>query len=297
MDFEFIKIYVCKNDFLLLNYLYSEAPEDSVLSRFARMGCRRKMGIGSNGIISLFPGNEEKYRIKCFTAEGRKTAVCNDALLALSRYAFDSGLFAHNRLTVETEGGPRNITAVDSNNFTVSLGPPFTLPFSLDNGRYSDTVTPKTKGEELREIPDGEFTEKIQLRGKQYAVTPVRLHRNGVVLFSEEFTTEKLKQIARDIRRFCTDEMELLPVFVRVLSREDINIRTWFLSAPVDYVSASAMGGIAGVINGFCDRDIVIHSGLEEYYMQWVSQDNTVHFTASPRYAFSGSYYMEEESL
>jgi diaminopimelate epimerase len=296
MDFEFIKIYVCKNDFLLLNYLYSDAPPDSVLSRFAGQGCRRKMGIGSNGIISLFRGTEEKYRIKTFTSKGRRTSVCNDALLAVSRYAFDSGLFAHNRLTVETDEGPRTITAVDSNNFSLSLGSPYTLPFSLDTGRYADSVTEKERGSELREIPDGEFTEKIQLRGKQYAVTPVHLHRNGVVLFSDEFTTEKLKQIARDIRRFYSAEMELLPIFVRVLSREDLHIRTWFPSPPADYVSASAMGGIAGVINGFCDRDIVVHSGLEEYYMQWVSQDNSIHFTASPQYAFSGSYYMEDEA-
>jgi diaminopimelate epimerase len=280
MDVTFIKLYVFNNDFLFLNYLYKQYPGDHSIGAVARSLCKRKTGIGSNGIICLLPGEEEKCRVKVFTPYGQSTSICNDALLCLSRYAFDSGLFVHSSLRVETEQGLRLIQAIDSRNFRLSIGTPYYV------GEEENTP--------LREFPNREYTDTVHIHSRKYVITPVRIQQNGAVLFSENNTKRELKDLSLHIYKNYTSAQPVLPVFVRIVSREDIWIDTWFKFPPVEYSSAASIGGVAAVLNGFCDRELVLHKGAEECYFQWHHSNNEVFITASPQYVFSGSYYFEE---
>lgn len=281
MDFPFIKLYFCSNDFLLINYLYKKAPSSRTMGIFARKVLNRKTGIGSNGIICIDSGQSERIHMRVFSSYGKMQCIVNDALFCLSRYAFDSGLFVNNTLHVETSNGIRIIDAIDSNNFRVSLD------------------SPKTEGgeNELKEFADTEYNQAINVHGKTYSVTPLHIERDGMVLLSNEIPRIEMKTLAKDMPRLLSTERKPVPIFVRVMSREDITVFVWFQRPPIDYSSAAAIGGLAAMVNGFCERDIIVHKKNEEHYLQWSTVNNTVYFTGSPRYVFSGSYYMDDEEL
>lgn len=282
MDVDLIKLYICKNDFLLINYLHLDRPSDTMLAALARHVCRRKTGIGANGLLLILPGKHERIRIKLYTPFGYPAELCNDALFSLGRYAFDSGQFSEGKLRVETDNGIREIEAIDSNNFRISLGPPFNL---------------ETNGE-MKELPNREYTQSVVLDNRQYMITPLLLQQKGAIFFTNEESIDSMKQLSESFMKSSDQQLRSLqPIFVIVLSREDIIVYTWYKRFPKDYISAASLGATASIVNGFCDNEIIIHNKQEHCYFQWNQESNNILVTAAPKYVFSGSYYFEERTI
>ena len=89
---EFAKMSGAGNDFIVLDnrfYNFSEAE----LGLIARFVCRRRHGIGADGILALAaPQSEEAhYRIIYFNADGSEGTMCGNGVRCLVRYARQAG--------------------------------------------------------------------------------------------------------------------------------------------------------------------------------------------------------------
>lgn len=291
MELSFYKLYTGPNDTLLVNSLSENLPlrsflseelpgEESSLSIIARRLCMRREGVGANGVVYLFKGENHPVSARFFLPDGTEQTISHDALLCLAKFSFDSGLSGKERLIIEAGESLRTVESIDSTNFRISIGQPRT-----------------DSGAEIRELPDGEYTRTITVKDRKITVTPVRFQTSGAAIFFEDARTETLKEISRSIRKNKEETESPQPVFVKVLSREDILIRTWFSRGAVDYCEPAAIASVASVLNGLVERDVVVHVGEHLKFVQWLSRTNEVYVTSSPEYAFSGNFYVEDELL
>ena len=276
MTVDFYKLHVCGNDAVLLNFLYAPIPDEARLSALARALCPRRTGVGANGVVVVHQSEGSGIGLVHLTPRGDVAGVDNDALFCLARFAFDSGLVESNRIEVETGRGPRSIEAIDSESFRLSLGP----PRSLDGLR------------DLTEEPDTEANTFIEIDGKRQVVTPVFVHRPFLVVVSA-MKGSSVRELTRAVRR-SVPGIEALPVFLRALNREEISVHSWQSAQVQDSASTVAAAAAASILNGFCDNDLVVDFKGHTLFVQWVQRTNQLLVTATPRYVYSGSFYMEE---
>lgn len=282
MELEFYKIHTCQNDLILISYLYrKEAPSPEWFPTIARSMCSRHLGVGANGLIILLPGVEHPVQMLAFRPNGEPATLYNDALLCTSRYAFDSGVTGGERISVECENGPHTVDFIDSNHFRISLG----SPRSLDDMS------------ELREVPDREYQKTVEVDGKKLPLTPLHLQQAAAVVFSGDTGRTKLKRLSRNMRRSELTPFALHPIFSRIYSKDEMEIFTWFKNEAIDYTSAAGAATVSAVLNGLCDREVITHCNRQELYVQWVQSLNEVMVTSAADYLFSGTYYLEEESV
>ena len=279
MELEFYKIHTCQNDVVLLNYLYNrEPPAPEFYPLVSRHMCERHLGVGANGMVVLLRGEEHPVRMRFFLPSGEESERVNDALICLARFAFDSGVAGGERIAVECKEGVRTVDFIDSSHFRVALGRPRKLDGSA----------------ELREEPDREYTLAIEIDGKKEAVTPLFLQYHGAVLFYTELSEGRLKHLSRELRSSENFSHPVHPIFVQVFSKDELLMRTWFRKETVDYSSAAGIATVGAVLNGFAERDVIVHCNGQELFAQWTQGTNELFVTGSADYLFSGTFYYDE---
>ena len=277
MEIDFYKIHILKNDLILVNHLYTPSPKPETFAKLARIMCRPHTGIGGNGILVLEPGTREKIRLRYILPDGSDSPVVNDALLCAARFAFDSGIFEDMKLRFEVDDESRSLDIIDSGTFRISLGAPMFFE----------------SGQEMREEPDFDYNISVEVNNREYVVTPVSLDMNGLVHFSGDLNVRAQKELSGKLKSVLRKGLQFQPVFAQVYSRDELNVRTWFSGKPVDFSSIAGMAAVAAVLNGFADREPLVHLNRQELFIQWNGHSNQVLLTAKPEYVFSGSYYAD----
>ena len=51
---------------------------------------------------------------------------------------------------------------------------------------------------------------------------------------------------------------------------------------------------VASVLNGFTDREVLVHLEGGNLLIQWSGEDNRLYATGPADYVFTGTYYFEE---
>lgn len=102
---EFTKMSGAGNDFIVLdNRFYCFSSDE--LSAIAKYACRRRHGIGADGILALSEAHSAKndYRMIYHNADGSEGTMCGNGARCLARYAREAG-FDKETVTIETASG------------------------------------------------------------------------------------------------------------------------------------------------------------------------------------------------
>ena len=126
MELKFYKLQIGGNDLLLVNQMYKDAIDTSLLPELTRDICKRSKGVGSNGVIFLYSGIEHEVQIKFFNSKGSSKNVSYDAFLCTAKYVFDYGLSGSDYIVIESDFGVITVDCIDSISFRISLGEPTT---------------------------------------------------------------------------------------------------------------------------------------------------------------------------
>ena len=107
----FTKLQALGNDFICLDCTERPLPADP--DRLAVAMASRRLGVGADGLLCVLPGGEGRLRMVLYNADGSRAAMCGNGLRCLAAYAWAHGLAeAGAPLVVETDAGPRTLTAV-----------------------------------------------------------------------------------------------------------------------------------------------------------------------------------------
>jgi len=279
VNLNFYKLFTGRNDLVLINLLKEAVFPLELLPSLARKLCLRREGIGGSGVLFLFPGSGEPYRMRYFRPDGEETGLCNDALFCLSRYLFDSGMIGGKKLSLETAGGVRTVDLLDSQNFRLNLGTPL-----------SEEHRPLVPG------PDADFFRIFRLENRDVSLIPLMLQKRGAVFMDGGEFRGKHRTFGTGLNRGRPVPERRHPIFVAVHSRDEIAVDSPLDPLNGDHASSCALGGAGAVLAGLADREIFIRSRRSRYFFQWDQESGTVYLTGSASYAYSGSVYYEEPS-
>ena len=150
---EFTKMHGAGNDFLVLdNRWYRFSDEE--LSDLAATWCRRRFGVGADGLLALADADADDvaYRMRYVNADGSWATMCGNGARCLARFALNAD-FEGPELAFETDAGRYHATVDEERPGLVRLYVPpareleldVTLehpaPFSPEAVHYADTGT------------------------------------------------------------------------------------------------------------------------------------------------------------
>lgn len=141
----FTKLQALGNDFICLDC--TERPLPANPDRLAVAMASRRLGVGADGLLCVLPGGEGRLRMVLYNADGSRAAMCGNGLRCLAAYAWAHGLAeAGVPLAVETDAGPRTLTAV-SGGIRADMGRPVLEPsLRLEAAGRTWRVTPVSMG-------------------------------------------------------------------------------------------------------------------------------------------------------
>ncbi len=154
MELQFVKMHGIGNDFVLVDCMSSDTPEPGQL---ARTLCRRRFGIGADGLLAVCPSEVADYRMRIFNADGSEAGICGNGLRCVGKYAYEHGISRSIEPAVETGAGVRRLhLAIGSDNrveaVTVNMGHAVTAPALVPLNTVTALINSPVEncGEELR---------------------------------------------------------------------------------------------------------------------------------------------------
>lgn len=154
MELQFIKMHGIGNDFVLVDCLNSDTPD---LGQLARTLCRRRFGIGADGLLAVCPSEVADYRMRIFNADGSEAAICGNGLRCVGKYAYEHGISRSIEPAVETGAGVRRLQLTIGSDdrvgaVTVNMGHAVTAPALVPLNTVTALINSPVEncGEELR---------------------------------------------------------------------------------------------------------------------------------------------------
>jgi diaminopimelate epimerase len=132
---KFTKMQATGNDFVVLEAFQME--ED--WTGLARAMCRRRFGIGADGLILVLSSDKADFRMRMFNPDGSEAEACGNGLRCFVRYVIEKGLTGKTRLKIETLAGAREAQAT-SDSVRVAMGLPEFAPDKIPVRIESVTV-------------------------------------------------------------------------------------------------------------------------------------------------------------
>lgn len=121
----FTKMEGLGNDYVYVDCTQS-APED--LPGLSRAVSDRHFGIGSDGLICIFPSKTADFKMVMFNADGSQAEMCGNGIRCVGKFVYDKGLTDKTELTIETLAGVKYLALSVKDGCveraTVDMGPP-----------------------------------------------------------------------------------------------------------------------------------------------------------------------------
>lgn len=261
----FVKLHGQGNDFILIDGLKEEVDLPPHLIHHL---CRRRFGVGADGVLLLLPSQVADFRMRIYNADGSEAEMCGNGIRCLGKYVYDHGLIDRLALTVETGAGIKSLKLAlregRADRITVNMGMPV----------FEKSRIPMAgeRGEAIQEgIPIDNLTLKI---------TALSMGNPHCVLFVDEIASapvEKLGPLLENSRFF---PQRTNVEFVSVLKRDELEARVW--ERGVGETLACGTGACAAAVasarSDFADRKVVVHLPGGDLEVDW-QEDGYVYLT------------------
>ncbi|MCR5272380.1 MAG: diaminopimelate epimerase [Lachnospiraceae bacterium] len=214
------------NDYLILD---PKKNEIKLQDRYIELMCRRKYGIGSDGILYGPIIENGEIHVKIFNADGSEAEQGGNAVSIFARYLKDEKYVTDEAVDIYTKAGKVHVRYLDEKGDTLCVNMGKAAFFSIGN-----TI----------EMPDTDMkTEPLQFNGNMYNTVCLSIGTPNCVIMTEnvsEGCAEELGPYVENADYFPTRiNMELM----KVVSRDTLEIENY--ARGEGYVPSSGTGACA----------------------------------------------------
>ncbi len=239
----FAKMQASGNDFILIDGVGMERD----WSELAKVMCRRRFGIGADGLISVLPSEVADFGMRMFNPDGSEAEVCGNGLRCFAKYVMESRLVPTQQLKVETIAGIRTVKA------------------DLDGGIV-------VKVQVAMGVPQHTFSTVINVEDKGLEVTGVSMGNLHAVCFLKEPVADfPLLEVGPKVEHYPSFPQRINFEIANIVSRHEIGARVWERGAGETLSCGSGACAIAAAARwgGLVDSevDIILPGGTVA--MRW----------------------------
>jgi len=187
---KFTKMHGLGNDYLLVDVMEGDAPDEGKLPAIAKAISDRHFGIGADGIILVEPSRAADFKMRIFNSDGSEAEMCGNGVRLFARYVYEHGYTRERDMEIETLAG--------------IIRPRLRLRGRKITGVRVDMGEPKLRSSEIpMKGPDRErvLRERIRVVGRRYEITAVSMGNPHCVIFVDNADTAKVEEVGPAIER------------------------------------------------------------------------------------------------
>ncbi|MGI9859887.1 diaminopimelate epimerase [Moorella naiadis] len=279
----FVKMHGLGNDFVLVNALAEEVPED--LPSLARWVCHRRFGIGADGLILVLPSKQAQLRMRIFNPDGSEAEMCGNGIRCFARYAYESGLVKGAELQVETLAG--------------IIKPRLILTGSRVTGVRVDMGEPRLERAEIPMAGTGSpvLDEPLEINGETWRGTCVSMGNPHCVFFVADVDRAPVTTVGSLVEGHNLFPRRTNVEFIQVRNRDELQMRVWERGAGETMAcgTGACAATVAGALTGRSNRKVTVHLAAGDLEIEWSPADNHVYMTGPAVEVFRGDFPRGEE--
>ncbi|WP_372994750.1 diaminopimelate epimerase [Lutispora sp.] len=276
---EFYKYHGLGNDFIIF-----ENRDNSIHLNpdKIRAICHRNFGIGADGILLVENSETQDIRMVIHNSDGSQAEMCGNATRCFAKYIYEKGIIKKKKIRIETLSGviiPELETQNEIvTNIRVDMGKPVFDPKVIPCNIDCEIVKEK----------------RIEVGALAYDITAMLMGVPHTVIFKDQLLDEDIIKEGKAIEESFYFPKKTNVNFVKILSRNEIVLRTWERGA--GYTLACGTGSCAsvaaGIINDLLDNRVLVHLRGGDLIIQWDGENN-IFMEGGATEVFSGQYELD----
>jgi diaminopimelate epimerase len=278
----FTKLHGLGNDFVLVDP--AGGPDSVVAGELARQICDRHTGIGADGLIVISPeaGGSPGAGFRIFNADGGEAEISGNGLRCAAAFLAWSGIAASPDVVFRTAAGER------SSRVLASRGHLFEVRIGLGTPRLESRDIPFDDGEAHSRVVDY----PLSVIRRTMPVTCLSLGNPHCSLFFDAFPSRgEWRGLGSEIETHPFFPRRTNVEFVRVLGRDEIEVRFWERGVGETLASGtgSAAAAVACMLKGLTGRTVAVRTAIGSLVVEW-PEGGEVFQTGPAAVVFSGDY-------
>lgn len=270
------------------DYIYVDGSTSAIKDKSAAAIklSNRNFGIGSDGLVFIYPSDVADFRMQMFNSDGSEAEMCGNATRCVGKYVYDNGLTSKAEITLETKAGIKYITLLDgdavSRRAMVDMGEPVLDPELIPVSIYQHPV----------------LKYPLSANGRIYPITCVSMGNPHAVIFLED---NSLSQLDLSVLGAPVENHPVFPQktnteFIEVVDRNTLNMRVWERGAGETLAcgTGACASVVAAVLNGYCDRKVKVHLLGGDLDIEWRKENNHVYMAGEATTVFEGEVFYNE---
>lgn len=272
---QFVKMHGIGNDYIYFD-CFDEEPSDP--SALAVRLSDRHFSIGGDGVILVCKSRIADGKMRMFNADGSEGKMCGNGIRCVGKFLYEIKGIRKDVLTVETLSGVKTLKmdAKDGivRSVTVDMGAPIFNPAEIPVSMEGDMIVGKP----------------LSVGGESYRVTCVSMGNPHCVVFGGDPYLLDLEKIGKQFERHEAFPQSVNTEFVQVLDRNELKMRVWERGSGETWAcgTGACAVAVAGVLNGFCDRNREITVHLRGGDLKIVYTDQTAFMSGPAEISFTG---------
>lgn len=237
------------------------------ISNVARGLCRRHLGPGADGIAVLekLDGDTADFRCGIINPDGSEAGFSGNGTRCAVAYLYFKKLWSQPTLRLETKSGVKNYTLIER----ISEGH-YWFEAEIGKPRFASDEIPVQAESRMENVID----RRIPVGDEWVTISAVNVGNPVACTFVDNFDLD-WRSLGQKLERHEAFPERANIVFVKVLDRENIELRIWERGAGQTSASGTCASGAAvlSAFTGKTDRTVSVHTqgGVTEVF--WRSDD------------------------
>lgn len=215
---------------------------ESLKGRLAQIVCRRRYGVGSDGLIFINKPDKADFSMRMFNPDGTED-MCGNGLRCVAKYLFKKASTGKNKILIETIAGIKEAEYLSEEEIKVNMGKPIIEPSSLP------IVSGSVKNRE-------KFCKSfIKIKNRRFDFILVSMGTPHAVIISDSQTIEKFFPFSNIIENSKVFTERVNVDWVEISDRDNIKVRVWERGAGETFscgtgaCSAMASSRLSGLVD------------------------------------------------
>ncbi|MGB9936283.1 MAG: diaminopimelate epimerase [Methanobacterium sp.] len=248
-EIQFSKMHGLGNDYIVIDETEDEVIPENRKNEVSFELCKRGFSIGADGVIFVCPSQSEDIRFRIFNSDGSEAEMCGNGIRCFSKYVYDKGILQKEILNVETLGGTKKVT------LNIKDGKVASSKVNMGNASFEPSKIPMISDE--KEV----LEEEVSVNGNIYKISAVTVGNPHAIIFTDNLKEAPLNEVGPAIETHEVFPQKTNVHFVKVLSRDEIDMITWERGAGVTFACGTGATScvIAGYKLGLVDDNVLVH--------------------------------------
>lgn len=211
--------------------------------------CNIHFGIGTDGVLLKVPSTKADFGLRILNPDGSEAEKSGNGLRIFAKYIFDWGFTQKEHFTIETLGGIVTAHIIEKRN-----GKAFMIKVDMGKAIFqSDLIPVKFPKEEC-------FGEILKIEDKEFLMHCVSVGNPHCVILKDDLDEAEIKKYGTYIENHPMFPNRINVQFVKVLSRNEVQVLIWERGAGFTLASGSSSSAVACAMvkKGLTDRNLTV---------------------------------------